>query len=68
LPEGMPYVSHARQYEIWFSSTYRWIEQRSDAHLFQMTLTFKLVQRHFPRIAGRICRSSTPRRAFLRRA
>lgn len=23
LPEGMPYVSHARQYEIWFSSTYR---------------------------------------------
>jgi hypothetical protein len=23
LPEGIPYVSHARQYEIWFSSTYR---------------------------------------------
>ena len=22
LPEGMPYVSHARQYEIWFSSTF----------------------------------------------
>lgn len=23
LPEGVPYVSHARQYEIWFSSTHR---------------------------------------------
>lgn len=23
LPEGMPYVSHTRQYEIWFSSAYR---------------------------------------------
>ena len=23
LPEGMPYVSHARQYEIWFSQTLR---------------------------------------------
>jgi hypothetical protein len=23
LPEGMPYVSHARQYEIWFSQAFR---------------------------------------------
>ena len=23
IPEGMPYVSHARQYEIWFSSGFR---------------------------------------------
>jgi hypothetical protein len=23
LPEGMPYVSHARQYEIWLSQTFR---------------------------------------------
>jgi len=23
LPEGMPYVSHARQYEIWFSQALR---------------------------------------------
>jgi hypothetical protein len=23
LPEAMPYVSHARQYEIWFSSAFR---------------------------------------------
>ena len=26
LPEGMPYVSHARQYEIWFSSAFRLLQ------------------------------------------